>query len=112
MRACALESSTSGGAWNKPCLLVRLRHRTHVCALTDQERELHDDLELGDLVVLHHALELLDPHGLNVADRLGRALNRLPDRVLEAADQPRLARRSASLRSSPAGSCSDADGVG
>src|SRR3954454_12372212 len=58
--------------------------RTRVCTLADQKRELHDDLELVHLVVLDHALELLDPHGLNVADRLGRALDRLPDRVLEA----------------------------
>ena len=56
------------------------------CASTvfEQKGELHDDLELGDLVVLDHALELLDSHGLDVADRAGRALNRLPDRILEA----------------------------
>src|SRR5215217_7968290 len=53
-------------------------------ALADQERDLYDHLELGHSVVLHHALELLDPHGLDVADRLGCALDRLPDRVLEA----------------------------
>src|SRR5215204_4085904 len=50
--------------------------------LANQERDFHDDLELGDLVVLDYALELLDPHGLNVADRLGRTLVRLPDRIL------------------------------
>jgi len=52
--------------------------------LADQERDLHDHLELGDLIVLDHTLELLDPHRLNVADRLGCALDRLPDRIREA----------------------------
>src|SRR4051812_50004671 len=64
--------------------LGQLHHSARAPTLTNQERELHDDLKLGDLVVLNHALKLLDPHGLDVADRLGRALNRLPNRVLEA----------------------------
>src|SRR4051812_593133 len=56
--------------------------------LANQEGDLHDNLELGHLVVLDHALELLDPHGLDVADRAGRALDRLPDRVREALGGP------------------------
>src|SRR3954471_22588801 len=61
-----------------------------VCArsLTDQEGELHDHLELGHLVVLDHGLEFLDPHGLDIADRAGRALDRLPDRILKALRGP------------------------
>jgi len=31
----------------------------YASALIEQEGDLHDDLELGHLVVLHHALELL-----------------------------------------------------
>src|SRR5215217_4645032 len=57
-------------------------------ALANQEGDLHDHLELGHLIVLDHALELLDPHRLDVADRAGRALDRLPDGVLEALGGP------------------------
>src|SRR5829696_3996436 len=61
-----------------------------VCArsLADQEGELHNHLELGHLIVLDHALELFDPHRLDVADRAGRALDRLPDGVFEALRGP------------------------
>src|SRR3954471_18989338 len=52
--------------------------------LTNQERDLHDHLELGHPIVLNHALKLLDPHGLDVADGLGCTLDGLPDRILKA----------------------------
>src|SRR3954468_11017442 len=60
--------------------------RRSACAgpLVEQEPDLHDDPELGDLVVLHHGLELLGPDGRDVADRAGSALDRFSDRVLIA----------------------------
>src|SRR3954452_19486708 len=71
--------------------LPRLRpgsgmRRRSACAgsLVHYEGDLHDHPELGDLVVLHHGLELLDPDGRDVADRAGCALDRLADRVLVA----------------------------
>src|SRR3954462_4892049 len=64
---------------------MRMRRRS-ACAgpLVQHEGDLHDHPELGHLVVLHHGLELLGPDGLDVADRAGRALDRLADRLLIA----------------------------
>src|SRR4051812_21814242 len=71
--------------------LTRLRpgsgmRRRSACAssLVQHEGDLHDHPELGHSVVLHHGFELLDPDGGNVADRLGRTLDRFLDRVLVA----------------------------
>src|SRR5215203_7205712 len=57
---------------------------TRAFALLKQERDLHDDLELGHLIVLNDGLELLGPDGADVADRARGALDRLTNGVLEA----------------------------
>src|SRR5215210_9169690 len=53
-------------------------------AVLKQERDLHDDLELGHLIILDDGLELLGPDGADVADRARGALDRLTNCVLEA----------------------------
>src|SRR5215212_2441941 len=78
---CAQKEARGEGA---PKHVTGRSRSAFASTLADQERDLHDHLELGHLVVLDHALELLDPHGLDVADRLGCALDRLPDCILEA----------------------------
>src|SRR5215207_4745691 len=41
---------------------------TRAYAVLKQERDLHDDLELGHLIVLNNGLKLLSPDGADVAD--------------------------------------------
>ena len=57
---------------------------TRAFAVLKQERDLHDDLELGHLIVLNDGLELLSPDGADVADCARGALDRLTNGVLEA----------------------------
>src|SRR5215207_2291737 len=79
-RALALVGATApsriGAGSSGLCHPALHRRIDLVCArsLADQEGEFHNHLELGHSVVLDHTLELLDPHGLNIADRTGRAL--------------------------------------
>src|SRR5215213_11207809 len=68
----------------KPHPLDCAEIRTRIRALIEYERDLHNHAELGDLVVVHHGLELLGPDRADVADRAGCTLHRLADRVLIA----------------------------
>src|SRR3954466_4093576 len=67
-RALALAGATAplrmGAGASGLCHPALHRRTDLVCAhsLADQEGELHNHLELGHLVALDHALELLDPH--------------------------------------------------
>src|SRR3954452_10901590 len=84
--ACATSPVRMGAGSAGLCHPALHRGFDLVCArsLVEHESDLHDDPELGDLVVLDYGLELLGPDGLDVADRAGRALDRLADRILVA----------------------------
>ena len=63
----------------------QVRHKpVSGASFLEQEGDLHVDPPLGDLAVLHHALDVLDPGAFDVVQRGVGAANAGLDRVLDA----------------------------